>query len=148
MRVREIMTANLVCASPDTPLQEVARMMVDNDCGGVPVCEPTTKRLVGFVTDRDIVCRTLARGINSLDKTAQDVMTTNLHTIGPDSSVEDCLQMMERFQVRRMPVIEGDYRIIGIVSQADLARHAVDHTELREELEEALEQISEPRIAI
>jgi CBS domain-containing protein len=148
VRVQDIMTINPVYAWPYTPLRRIAQMMVDNDCGGIPICDPQNNRLVGFVTDRDIVCRILAQESNPVDKGAQDAMTTNLHTIRPDASVEDCVQMMERYHVRRIPVLDDNNRLVGIVAQADLAREAEKHTELKEEVEEALEQISEARVAM
>lgn len=149
MQVQDIMTSNPVCAEPSTSLQEVAQMMVDNDCGGIPVCKAGTNMLVGFLTDRDIVCRILAKGINPLDYTARDAMTTDLHTILPNASVDDCVQLMERFKVRRVPVMDEEGNLIGIVAQADIARFALkEEPDLAEDFEEALEEISQPKMAI
>jgi CBS domain-containing protein len=79
-------------------------MMVDCDCGGIPVCQ--NDKLVGFVTDRDIVCRVIASGQNPLQKTAQDAMTSDLHTLQPDMNVDECIKMMQKFHVRRAPVVD------------------------------------------
>lgn len=148
MNVQEIMTRNPACAQPSSSLQQIAKMMVDNDCGGIPICDPQSSKLVGFVTDRDIVCRTLAQGVNPMDKSAQDVMSTDMHTIKPQSSMEECVDLMERFQVRRVPVVDQENKLVGIVAQADLARQAKRHPELREEVEEVLEEVSEAKVAI
>lgn len=148
MKVQEIMTKNPACVQPSTSLQQAAKLMVDSDCGGIPVCDKQTNKLVGFFTDRDIVCRLLAKGINPLDKTAQDVMSTDLHTINLNASVEDCIQMMEDFQVRRILVTDNNKQLLGIVAQADLARQAEKHPEIKEEVEEAFEQISEPKVLV
>jgi len=149
MQVQEIMTSNPVCAEPMTPLQDVAQMMVDCDCGGIPVCQAGTTRLVGFVTDRDIVCRLLAEGINPLERTAGDVMTTDLYTLRPNASVDDCIRLMEQHKIRRVPVTDEQGNILGIVAQADIARRAIpEQPQIADEFEEALEEISQPKFAI
>jgi CBS domain-containing protein len=148
MKVKEIMTQNPKCAQTSTSLQQVAQMMIDCDCVGVPVCDTQGNKLVGFVTDRDIVCRILAQGVNPIQKTAQDAMSTDLHTIRPDASVEDCIQMMERYQVRRILVTDNNNQILGIVAQADLARQAEQHPELKDEVEDVIEQVSEPKVLV
>ncbi|MEN6371289.1 MAG: CBS domain-containing protein [Armatimonadota bacterium] len=149
MQVQDIMTSNPVCAEPSTSLQEVAQMMVDNDCGGIPVCKSGTNMLVGLLTDRDIVCRILAKGLNPLDYTAQDAMTTDLHTILPTASLDDCVQLMERFKVRRVPVTDEEGYIIGIVAQADFARFALqEQPDLAGDFEDALEEISQPKMSM
>ena len=149
MQVQDIMTQNPMCAEPTTSLQQLARMMVDCDCGGIPICESGTDRLIGFVTDRDIVCRVLAKGFNPLQMTAQDAMSTNLQTTKPESTVDDVIHMMERYKIRRVPVTDDDGRVLGIVAQADLARRAVRlQPEMMEEFEEVLESVSEPKIAM
>lgn len=149
MQVQDIMTPNPVCAEPSTPLQEVARMMVDCDCGGIPVCRAGSMQLLGFVTDRDIVCRILAQGMNPLDFTVQNAMTTDIHTIRPTASVDDCIQLMERYKVRRVPVTDEQGNVLGIIAQADIARRAIpEQPEITEEFEEALEEISQPKSAM
>jgi len=124
-------------------------MMLEFDCGGIPVCQPGTKRLIGFLTDRDIVIRSLARGMDPMQMTAQDVMTTDLHTVRPSDSVDTCIQTMQKYKVRRVPVTNDQGEIVGIVSQADLVRRAaMEQPELAEEVEEMLELVSEPKAAI
>lgn len=124
MQVKEIMTANPACCTADTPLPEVARMMVDRDCGEIPVVENKSSLVpVGVVTDRDIVCRTVANGLNPLDLTAADCMSKPTVTVTPDMSLEECCLIMEEKLVRRVPVVDERGSCVGIVAIADIALH-------------------------
>lgn len=123
--VRNIMTTNVASCSPATALPEVARMMVEHDCGGIPVVEIDQMPL-GMVTDRDIICRAIAQGQNARDLTARDCMSTPCVTVERDTSLEDCCRIMQEYQIRRVVVVDDDGRCTGIVAQADLARHAAD----------------------
>ena len=125
MKVSEIMTKDPACCEPETSLQEVARLMLVNDCGEIPVVDSQrTMRPVGVVTDRDIVVRYVAEGKNPLAGDAGDVMSSPVVTINPDMNVEEVGDMMEEHQVRRIPVVDEAGAICGIVAQADIARHA------------------------
>lgn len=125
MNVSEVMTESPQCCSPDTGLQEVAQMMVDCDCGCIPVVDGDDSKMpVGMITDRDITCRVVAQGRNPLDLTARDAMTSTVVSVTPDTSLEDCLDLMEESQVRRIAVVDNDGKICGIVAQADVARNA------------------------
>ena len=125
MQVKDVMTANPACCTPDTPLPEVARMMVDNDCGEIPVVENKESRIpVGVVTDRDIVCRTVAKDKNPLELAAADCMSTSIVTVTPATPVEECCRIMEEKQIRRVPVVDANGACCGIVALADLAREA------------------------
>lgn len=125
MQVKDVMTADPACCTPETPLTEVARMMVDNDCGEIPVVEAQgSKKPVGVVTDRDIVIRTIAENINPLELTAADCMTTPVVTVLADLPAEECCRTMEEKQIRRVPVVHDNGDIIGIVALADVARHS------------------------
>ena len=122
MKVKDVMTADPACCIPETALREVAQMMVENDCGEIPVIEnKKTKAPIGVVTDRDIVCRTVARGLNPLDLTAADCMTTPCLTVTPDTSVGECAWLMEDNKIRRLPVVDADGSCCGIVALADIA---------------------------
>jgi CBS domain-containing protein len=122
MQVKEVMTANPACCTPETPLPEVARMMVDNDCGEIPVVENKQSKIpVGVVTDRDIVCRTIAKDKNPLDLTAADGMSKPIATVSPETSVEECCRIMQEKQIRRVPVVDANGAICGIVALADIA---------------------------
>ena len=122
MQVRDVMTESLVFCVPEKTLDEVARMMVECDCGAVPVVDPVTRKAVGIVTDRDIVCRAVAAGQDPVRVRAEDVMTMPITAVSPTDSVEACVAAMERAQVRRMPVLDDQGRLCGIISQADIAR--------------------------
>ncbi len=127
MNVEEIMTKNPECCTADTKLQEVAQMMVKNDCGCIPVVENLqNKKPVGMITDRDITIRSVAEGKNPLDLTAGDVMTGKVVTVTPDTSVEDCCNKMEDNQIRRVAVVDENGGCCGIVAQADVAIKSTD----------------------
>jgi CBS domain-containing protein len=123
VQVKEVMTNNPVCCEPDTPLRQVAQLMVAHDCGEIPVLDDSRVRHpIGVITDRDIVTRTVAEGRNPLELSARECMTTTVVTITPDRSVNDCCELMERHQIRRVPVVDAQGALCGIVSQADIAR--------------------------
>ena len=125
MQVREIMTENPACCTPETNLQEVARLMVENDCGCIPVVDSQeTRKPVGVITDRDICCRTVAEGKNPLEMAAGDCMTEAVVTVKQDASIEDCCNTMEENQIRRVPVVDAQGACCGMVAQADIARDA------------------------
>ncbi len=127
MKVKDVMTADPACCTPGTSLTDVAMMMVDNDCGEIPVVESqTNKRPIGVVTDRDIVCRTVAKGINPLDLTANDCMTKPIVTVTPDMSIDDCCRIMEQKRIRRVPVVDEKGACCGIVALADIALQGRD----------------------
>src|SRR5919205_1131764 len=117
MLVKDIMTTEVECCSPTTNLVDVAQRMVECDCGEIPVCDDQRKP-VGAVTDRDIVCRLVAKRANPLEKTAQDCMSSPVITAQPDMALEDAARLMEQYQVRRLPVVDGNGALCGIVSQA------------------------------
>jgi CBS domain-containing protein len=140
MQVKDVMTADPACCIPENALQEVAQMMVDHDCGEIPVVEnQETKRPVGVITDRDIVCRTVARGLNPLDLMVADCMTTPCVTVTPEMSVGQCAWLMEDKKIRRVPVIDVDGRCCGIVALADIALRGKTGVTA-----EVLKEVSEP----
>jgi CBS domain-containing protein len=148
-KVRDVMTADPACCSPDTPLAEVAQLMVKHDCGCIPVVEshsPATA--VGVVTDRDITCRTVAAGLNPLELRAQDAMTGPAVTIRPDASLDDCLNLMEANRIRRLPVVDEDGCVCGIVAQADIALNLAKPktAELVREVSQPTEVASQPAV--
>ncbi len=117
---KDLMTANPQCCTAETPLNEVANLMVESDCGEIPVVD-AAKKLIGVVTDRDIVCRIVAKGQNPSAMTAQDAMTQPVISVTEDSSLEDVLSLMEDHQIRRVPVVDASGGCCGIVAQADVA---------------------------
>jgi CBS domain-containing protein len=125
MLVKEIMTAKPVCCSATTSLRDIARAMVQHDCGEIPITDGNGQNtLLGVVTDRDIVVRMIAEGKNPLDYTAESCMTSPVVVVWESTQVEDCARLMEEHQIRRVPVVDGGGACCGIVSQADIAQHA------------------------
>ncbi|QYO65771.1 CBS domain-containing protein [Leptolyngbya sp. 7M] len=132
-RCREIMTSNVRTASPANTLREVAEMMRDGDMGSVPVV--SDDRLVGIVTDRDIVVRSIAEG-NGPDSPVSNALTTEIFSVGPDDFVFEAVRLMGEKQVRRIPVVNEDGSLAGIISMADVALEMEDEREIAETLEE------------
>ena len=125
MKVKEIMKESPVFATLNTSLHDVAQLMMDNDCGCIPVVENRDSRKpLGVITDRDITLRTVAHNKNPLVMVAGEVYTDNVYTVTPETSVEDCIAKMETNQIRRMVVVDDDGNLCGIVAQADIARQA------------------------
>jgi CBS domain-containing protein len=116
---RDVMTAEPVCCSPTTTLDQVAKLMTQNDCGEIPVLNEAG-RVVGVVTDRDIICRVVADGINPRDCNAAYCMSEPVFTVGMDTPIDDVVTLMEDHQVRRLPVVDDDNCCTGIISQADI----------------------------
>jgi CBS domain-containing protein len=124
-KAESVMTKDPACCTPQTSLREVGQMMVAHDCGSIPVIETKeTMKLVGIITDRDIVCRSVAQNKNPLDLTAGDCMSNPVVTAEPDTSLEECCALMEENQVRRIPIVDEKGSCCGVVTQAHIARHA------------------------
>ncbi len=122
MNVEQIMTKNPACCTADSSLQEVAQMMIDHDCGCIPVVDDEKSKVpVGMITDRDITCRIVAKGKNPLDLTVGDAMTSTVISVTPETSVEECCNLMESSQIRRVAVVDQSGACCGIVAQADIA---------------------------
>jgi len=119
MRARDVMTPDPACCSPNTTLDQVARMMVQNDCGEIPVVD-TGNRPIGVVTDRDIVCRSVAEGKNPIGHTAESVMTRSVVTVQADAPIGDVIETMRQHQIRRVPVVDEVGCCAGIIAQADI----------------------------
>src|ERR1051326_6139338 len=106
-KAKDVMTKDPACCTPQTNLREVGQMMVAMDCGAIPVVEnKDTMKLIGLITDCDIVCRTVAQGKIPLELTAQDAMSQPIVSARPESSLEECCQLMEENQVRRIPIAD------------------------------------------
>ena len=119
--VREFMTTNAQCVKEDQTLQEAAVMMRDLDCGSLPICGSEGK-LRGLITDRDIVLRCVAEGLDPREVRAIDLAQGNLRWIDADANIDEAIALMEQYQVRRLPVI-SDHKLVGIISQGDIARN-------------------------
>jgi CBS domain-containing protein len=137
MQIQDVMTADVSFVGPDTPILEIARKMRDGDIGSTPVIE--NDRLAGIVTDRDIVVRVIAEGGDVRTKTARDAMSPGILYCYSDDSVEAVLESMGGQQIRRLPVVDRDKRLVGVVSLGDLALSGK-----RKAAGEALQEISQP----
>jgi len=136
MKVKEAMHKGVQWVGPDTPVAEVAKLMCENDIGAIPVGE--NDRLIGMVTDRDIVCKGLAQ--DSFDArlaTARDVMTSGIHCCREHDDLAKAVRHMEELKVRRLPVINNGGRMVGILSLGD-----VSHLVSNELLSECVKSVS------
>jgi CBS domain-containing protein len=122
--VQDVMTSNPTSVEANSPVVEAARIMKQEDVGIVPLVE--SERLVGTVTDRDIALRVVAEGKDPRAVSVREIASTDLVTVDPQQDLDEALGLMARHQVRRLPVIEEDGRLVGIVAQADVAREAND----------------------
>lgn len=122
MKIREIMTADPVCCLPEDTVQKVAATLRDNDIGAMPVVlDQGSRKLVGVITDRDLCCRVLANGSNPAITRIDRIFSANPVTCREGENVTHCEQLMQEHQLRRVVVVDGEGRCIGIVTQADVA---------------------------
>ena len=119
MRISEVMTRDVRIAAPTDSIQHAARVMASDDFGSLPVGEGD--RLVGMLSDRDIAVRAVAQGLSPSDCTVSDVMSGDVKYVFEDETVEEAARIMGELQVRRLPVLNRDKRLVGIVSLGDLA---------------------------
>ena len=140
LRAREVMTKDVRTVTPDGSVREVAEIMKEENVGIVPVVDEQ-HRLVGLVTDRDIVIRTLAEGRDPTGVRAGEIMTDDIQGVTPDESLPDVTRLMGDKQIRRVPVVDRDDRLLGIISIGDVATRA----DYDEDLQDALEEISARR---
>jgi len=140
---RDVMTSNPGCCTPETPLEQVAKLMIQHDCGEIPVID-SAEVVVGVVTDRDIVCRTVAQGKNPLAYTAEICMSDPVVTVFEDTALAEVLATMEKHQIRRLPVLDSQGRCAGMISQSDVAWIGGEHqvAELVREISRDTGQIS------
>ncbi|MDB5408370.1 MAG: domain containing protein [Rhodospirillales bacterium] len=138
MKIGEIMTRDVEIANPDDTLQTAARLMADLNSGILPVGE--NDRLVGVVNDRDIAIRGVAQGLDPTTTAIRQIMTSELRYCFEDDTVDDVSRKMGEWQVRRLPVLNSDKRLVGIVSLGDMVLEADD----AEPAKDALHSISQP----
>jgi CBS domain-containing protein len=141
MRIRELMIPHPRIAQPTDTLDHVAQMMRDEDVGAILVAE--NERLLGIITDRDITIHVVAAGRDPRQSIVRDFMTTWLVTAHPEMTDHEALDLMGREQIRRLPVVENG-RLVGIIALGDFAMEAESDKKIKEEVEETLEEISEP----
>jgi CBS domain-containing protein len=133
--IRDVMSSNVCSVDADKTVAYAAKMMRDEDVGLAPVVEGD--RLVGTLTDRDIALRVVAEGKDPQSTSVREVASTDLVTIDPEQTLDEALRLMAQHQVRRLPVVEEDGRLVGVVAQADVAREGDDRR-----TGEVVEQIS------
>jgi CBS domain-containing protein len=136
-QVRDAMSSTVITARPSQSLADAAKVMKSDDVGSVPVVDG--ERLVGILTDRDIVVRAVAEGRDPQTVTIEEVASREPVTVQPDQNLDEALELMVRHQVRRLPVTE-EGRLVGMLAQADIAIGAKS-----KDVGETVEQISKPR---
>ncbi|HJR82755.1 MAG TPA: CBS domain-containing protein [Sphingomicrobium sp.] len=136
MKIGEVMTRSVETIRPDQSAQEAASFMLRAEAGSIPVCEED--RVIGMITDRDIAVRGVAEG-RGPDCTVRELMSDQIICAREDDSVEDVAQRMSQAQVRRLPVVDDQQRLVGIVSLGDLSRETTG-----ESATQALEGVSAP----
>ena len=123
-KIRDVMTTNPACVSAKDSIRDVARIMVREDTGVVPVVDG--KKVIGMITDRDIVVRLVAEGKDPSSAKVNEAMSKNVRSVKEDSSVTDALQLMSTAQIRRVAVVNNNNEIVGIVSMKDIATESKD----------------------
>src|SRR6266571_9440016 len=144
MKCKDIMTKDPVCCLPGDTVDQAAQLMKEEDVGPVPVvADQQTKRLLGIVTDRDLAIKVVAQARHILAVTVEEIMSRDPVTCRADDDLQKAVDAMEKHQVRRIPVVDDDNRIIGIISQADVP------TRMREpeKTAEVVEQVSKSATA-
>lgn len=150
MHVSDLMTRDVSCCSPDDPLSLAARLMWECDCGSVPVLESGTGRVIAMITDRDICMATMLQDRAPSGIRVREAMSHELHSCAPDDSIAHAESILRGQQIRRLPVVDDDGRLVGILSLADILRAASDGHRARrelppEEITDTLSGISQPR---
>jgi CBS domain-containing protein len=136
-KVREVMTDRPRCVSPETPVSQAAELMEAEDIGSIPVLDG--EQLAGMITDRDIVVRAVAKGKDPRGMPVREISTREIVTVGPDDDLSEALKLMATNQVRRLPVVDDENRLVGVVAQADVALEAKEKAvgEMVEEISRA-----------
>jgi CBS domain-containing protein len=122
MKVKEVMSANPLCCTPGDSAQTVAKMLCDRNVGSIPVVTDRQSRtLFGMITDRDLCCSIVVQGLDPRTTRILEYVSQDPVSCRDGENVEQCERLMQEHQIRRIPIVDGDNRVIGIVSQADLA---------------------------
>ncbi|MBX3159772.1 MAG: CBS domain-containing protein [Deltaproteobacteria bacterium] len=140
MKVRDVMTKFPAVCTPDMPIESAARLMVNADCGAIPVVGEVAELPIGMITDRDIVVRAVALG-RGPEILVREIMSSPAVTVTDDMGLRDCIDLLESRQIRRAIVVDATGRCVGIIATADIAQHAS-----RRKSGELLEKVSRPSI--
>ena len=138
MKLKEVMTPGVEVIAPEATLQQAAAKMRRLNIGPLPVCDGD--QLVGMLTDRDITVRAVAEGCDPTSTTVREAMTPDIAYCFDDQAIGDAIRTMERYQIRRLPILDRDKRLVGMVSLGDLAVSSGD----QQQVGETLKQVSEP----
>ena len=140
MKIREIMTPEPVCCTPEDTAQKVAKILRDQNIGSVPVVlDQQSRTLLGMITDRDLCCSIVADGVDPKTKKIEKLISLNPVSCRDGENIDACERLMQEHQIRRIPVVDGEGRCIGIVAQADLALR-----EKPEKISRTVAEISKP----
>lgn len=141
MKAQDIMSRDPVCVTPDTLLNEAARLMDDSDVGMLPVVDGDgSTRLVGLITDRDITIRHVAKGHDGSTCTVREAMSDDVTTCRADADVQDVMKTMGKEQIRRVPIVDDREMLVGVIAQADIVRRLDDAVAS----DRTIQQISKP----
>ncbi|QQS42966.1 MAG: CBS domain-containing protein [Acidobacteriota bacterium] len=144
MDIKNLMTRDPARCTLETSLHDVAQLMIDNDCGCIPVVEnDESKTPIGMITDRDIVIRTVAHNKNPLNMIVGEVMTDKVISVTPDTTLEKACELMEKNHIRRLAVTNENNDLVGMLAQADIARSAPEH-----ETAQLVKEVSESNLAM
>lgn len=144
MMCGDVMTKDPACCVPTDSAARVAKVMKTQDVGSIPVCESrNSRKLVGIITDRDLALHVVAEGRDANSTNVQDVMTREPFTCHPDEDLQSALNAMQRYQVRRIPIVDRSGQLVGIIAQADMATRGAE----RGKTAEMIEEISKPSTA-
>jgi len=143
-KVHEFMTERPRCVTPETPVSEAAALMASEDVGSLPILEG--ERLAGVVTDRDIVVRGIAEGKDPRGMPVREIATRDPVSVSPEQSLDEALQLMASHQVRRLPVVDENDRLVGVLAQADVATKTGKEKAVGEMLEGISQTPTGPRI--
>ncbi len=122
MEVKECMSTKVCYCTPENSVKDVAKLMCDNHVGCVPVCNDNNC-VVGVITDRDVILRTIACDKDVCNTKVTDIMTTNPCCCSPETKIDEATKLMSNLQIRRIPVCDNNNKIVGILSLGDLAHH-------------------------
>jgi CBS domain-containing protein len=137
MKIKDIMSRDISCVSSEDSIAQAAKLMKEHNVGSVPVCN--NKKLVGIITDRDIILRSVAEGQNSNQNNVSDIMSSNLVVGNPEMNADDAAKLMSSKKVRRLPIVDNN-NLVGIVALGDISLEPA----LQDNAEEALKNISQP----
>lgn len=122
MKIKDCMCNNVACVTPDSSIQDCAKIMSDNHCGCIPVCD-TLQNVVGLVTDRDVILRSIAAGKDYQTTPVSEIMTKNICSCNIEDDVKQAENLMSKYQIRRLPVLDSNNKIVGIITLGDLVKN-------------------------